>query len=159
MSMDYGHRKKRKMTSSMKLVIAGCVVLSAAVVGYFSIASFLRDRDKNVADAKQYGPSGAPCPTAVKADMGVKTPELRHGFDFGDMHLVHSFGDADCAWISTHGGTGMGKIAVCRFTSPASLEVQMGKTDVYFAPGMGKPAAIVQDGDQIRCLLTAKEMG
>ena len=157
--MDYGFRKKRRLTREMKLVLAGSAALGLVIVGYFSIASYLRDREHNIADAEQYGAKGEPCPTTTKADLETNGPNLRHGFDFGDMHLVHAFGDADCAWIVDHGGAGMGRFPVCRFTSPGSLEITTGKTDVFFRPPLGKPAAVVLDKGQVRCLLTAKEMG
>ena len=158
--MDYGFRKKRRMTGQMKLTIAGSLVLCLAIVGYFATASFLRDRDKNIADARQYGAQGTPCASTTKADLEANGPGLRHGFDFGDMHMNHAFGDADCAYIAGDGGAGMSKFPVCRFTSPGSIEVAVGQTDVFFRPPLGKPAAIVLDkGDKVRCLLTAKEMG
>ena len=157
--MDYGFRKRRRLTREMKLTIAGSLALCLAIVGYFTTASYLRDREHNVADAEQYGAKGAPCPTTTKADLDANGPNLRHGFDFGYMHLAHAFGDADCAWIVDHGGAGMGRFPVCRFTSPGSLEITTGKTDVFFRPPLGKPAAIVLDKGQVRCLLTAKEMG
>ncbi|MDB5459384.1 MAG: hypothetical protein JWO72_1125 [Caulobacteraceae bacterium] len=157
--MDYGFRKKRRLSREMKITLAAGAAVSLAIAGYFTIASVLRDRDKNIADSRAYAASGAPCPTTTKAQLAANGPNLRHGFDFGDMHLVHAFGDADCAWIADHAGAGMGRFPVCRFTSPGSLEVVVGKTDVLFAPGLGRPAAIVLDRGQVRCLLTAKEMG
>ena len=157
--MDYGFRKKRRLSGGMKIVLVVGAVISLAIIGYFTTASLLRDREKNIADAEQYGAKGAPCPTVTKADLAVNGPNLRHDFDYGGMHLRHAFGDADCAWIVDRGGAGMGRLPVCRFTSPGSLEVVIGQTDVFFRPPLGKPAAIVLDKGQARCLLTAKEMG
>jgi hypothetical protein len=157
--MDYGFRKKRRLNREMKITLAAGAAISLAIAGYFAVATVLRDRDNNIADAKAYGPSGAPCPTVTRAQLAANGPGLRHSFDYGGMRLSHAFGDTDCAWIVDHGGAGMGRFPVCRFTSPGSLEVVVGKTDVLFAPGLGQPAAIVLDKGQVRCLLTAKEMG
>jgi hypothetical protein len=157
--MDYGFRKKRRLSRSMMIALGVGALVCLAIVGYFTTASLLRDREKNISDAEQYDAKGDPCPATTKADLAVNGPNLRHDFDFGGMHLRHAFGDADCAWIVDHGGAGMGRFPVCRFTSPGSLEVVIGKTDVFFRPPLGKPAAIVLDRGQVRCLLTAKEMG
>ena len=159
MSKDYGFRARRRLSRGMKLAIAGGGLVSLAIVGSFVVAGALRDRDHNIDDARQYGASGQPCPVVTRAQMAADGPGLRHSFDYGGMHLSHAFGDTDCAWIVSHGGAGMGRFPVCRFSSPGSLEVSVGKTDVLFLPGLGKPAAIVLDRGQVRCLITAKEMG
>lgn len=157
--MDYGFRMKRRLSRGMMISLGGGAVICLAIVGYFTTASLLRDREHNIADAEQYGAKGNPCPTVTKADLAINGPNLRHDFDFGGMRLRHAFGDADCAWIADHGGGGMGRFPICRFTSPGSLEVTIGKIDLLFRPPLGKPAAIVLYKGQVRCLLTAKEMG
>ncbi len=157
MTNDYGRRGKRGMSLQTKIGLGVGVVACLAVVGYFASASYLRDRDKNVVDAQAYAASGAPCPIATREQLATNGPSLRHSFDFDDVKLSFAFGETDCAMVADHGGEGLGKYPICHFTSPGSLEVVAGKSDVIFAPGLGKPAAILVHKGQISCVLTAKE--
>jgi len=157
MSNDYGRRGKSKMSQPTKIAVGVGVAACVAVVGYFAWASFLRDRDKNMVDAQAYAASGAPCPVAARAQLGVDGPGLRHSFEFDDVKLSYAFGETDCAMVADHGGAGLAKFPICHFTSPGSLEVVAGKSDAIFLPGLGKPAAIMVHKGVISCLLTAKE--
>lgn len=157
MSMDYGHRKKRRMSAGAKLAFGGGIAVCLAVAGYFGVASFLRDREHNVSDAQEYNASGPPCPTVTAAELAANGPALRHAFDFDDIHLAYAFGETDCAMVADHGGLGLAKYAICHFTSAGSLKVTAGKTEAIFRPGLGKPAAIIYRKGQISCVLTPKE--
>jgi hypothetical protein len=157
MSMDYGHRKKRRMSSGMKLALGGGIVVCLAIAGYFLTASFLNDRSHNIDDAQAYNASGPPCPVVTPADLAANGPAPRHIFDFDDIHLAYAFGETDCAMVADHGGLGLAKYAICHFTSAGSLQVTAGKTDVIFRPGLGKPAAIIYRKGQVSCVLTPKE--
>jgi hypothetical protein len=157
MSMDYGHRKKRRMSSGMKMALVGGIVICLAIAGYFGSASFLNDRAHNIDDAKAYNAEGPPCPVVTHADLAANGPALRHNFDFDDIHLAYAFGETDCAMVADHGGLGLAKYPICHFTSAGSLEVTVGKTDAIFRPGLGKPAAIIYRKGQVSCVLTPKE--
>jgi len=154
---DYGRRGKPKMSNSTKVGLGIGVVACLAVVGYFAWAGFLRDRDKNMVDAKEYAASGAPCPVATRAQLASDGPSPRHSFDYEDIKWSYAFGETDCAMVADHGGAGLAKFPICHFTSPGSLEIVAGKSDVIFLPGLGKPAAIMVHKGEISCVLTAKE--
>lgn len=157
MSMDYGHRKKRRMSSGMKMALGGGVVVCLAVVVYFASVSFLDDRAHNIEDARAYNAEGPPCPVATAAELAANGPALRHNFDFDDLHLAYAFGETDCAMVADHGGLGLAKYPICHFTSAGSLRATVGKTDAIFRPGLGKPAAIIYRKGQVSCVLTPKE--
>ncbi|MEI9891081.1 MAG: hypothetical protein WDN45_11400 [Caulobacteraceae bacterium] len=68
------------------------------------------------------------------------------------MTVLRSFGEADCAWIAGPDG----RYPICRLSSPGSIEVKTGKTDVMFAPGIGKSAAVVRRKHDVACMITPR---
>lgn len=155
MTFDYGFRGKVRWRGPARTAALAGVALIAGLAGVALWASIQRDNENNAADARAYGASGPPCPVTTPARLAVEGPRLRHTFDYGGMSLSHAFGDSDCAWIVGKGG----RYPICRFTSPGSLEIRDGKTDQLFAPGIGRPAAVLRQGGQVRCLMTARDMG
>ncbi len=162
MTHDYGRRAKHRTGGGAKvaLIVGGVIAvgLAAAVVGAGMVSGQARDK----ADQATYGVSGPPCPTTTVAELAAKGPALKHNFEYDDLQLSHAFGMADCAEINGKGGfmgIGAPKIAICRFSGPGSLEVKDGATDQLFLTGIGKPAAILRENGQVKCVMAARALG
>jgi len=80
---------------------------------------------------------GPPCPTSLPAEQGGALKPINVA-EFDGMTFARRFGDAECEYE----GSG-GRAAVCRFTSPAVLEVKTGQGTYVFAPGIGQPAVVI----------------
>jgi hypothetical protein len=162
MTYDYGHRSKPKLRGPARAAVAVGLLICLGIAGTVTGASLLNSRAHERVDQATYGPSGPPCPTGAPARLAAAGIRPRHSFEYGGLALSYAFGGADCAQIVGQGGVfgiGAPRVSVCRFTSPGGLGVGQGAGQRLFAPGLGKPAAIVKDRQGVRCVMTARELG
>ena len=94
--------------------------------------------------------AGPACPATAPPEAGgaLKPTNIMvfDGISFG-----RRFGDAECEYLRK-GGRG----AVCRFTSPAVLEVKTEAGTYVFAPGIGQSATVSVRQGVASCVLTPK---
>jgi hypothetical protein len=150
----------RRAKSKLPMILSVAVV---AVIGAAILMAVLRNNQAHdQADQATYGATGTPCPTTTRAELASLGPALAHHFEYDDLQLQHAFGEADCAEIAGKGGfmgIGAPHLPICRFSGPGSLEVRDGQTDLLFRPGIGKPAAILKEDGQVKCVMTATALG
>lgn len=131
------------------------VGLAAAVAGVYFTVDHLYHRDKYIAAAQAVKIEGAPCPLLTAQAFAAKNYKVRQQFKYADMSLGRAAGHAKCEDVASKGGKGMGVVHNCAFTSPIILEVTRKGQTLYFEPGVGKPATVIAEGDDIRCVLAS----
>jgi hypothetical protein len=150
---DYGFRSKARWRGpAFRALIAGGLA-AAAVTGWATWGSLKARWAAEAADAEAYGASGPPCPATTPERLKTEGPRLRETFMFEDMTLVRAFGQADCAVIHDKDGA----FPICRLSSPGAVEVKSGTQDLLFAPGIGRPAAILRRNGKIACVMPGKD--
>ena len=87
------------------------------------------------------------------AQQSVKSPScVRHRILTGDWQGVPSWGTS---WPASMMPPQLWP-SVCQFTSPAALTAKTKAGMFYFLPGVGKPATLIIQHDQPRCVLASK---
>lgn len=135
-------------------LILGVVALS--VIGGLLALDFKHRQAANMGTAQAWDIKGAPCPTATAEEWAFKHQVAPKTFEYDGDTLGRVAGDASCSDVQDHGGKGLGVIKVCQFTSPAALTAKTKAGMFYFLPGVGKPATLIIQHDQPRCVLASK---
>lgn len=95
-------------------------------------------------------PAGPACPVTAPAEVGGALKPTKF-MDFEGITFARRFGDAECGFDN--------KRLVCRFTSPAVLEVKTKVETYVFAPGIGQPAMVSVRKGVASCVMTPKSTG
>jgi hypothetical protein len=135
---DYGERPVRRVPWAYIITI----ILGLALIAWLGGGEFLKRRAAAVVTAKEWAIDGDPCPTITAAEFAAKKYRLRMSFDYGGAQFARAAGHVSCAAVAYKGGKGLGEFPVCQFTSPAVVKVTTKKGEVYFVPGIGKPATV-----------------
>jgi len=133
----------------------------AAVLGVAG-AVFAFSETGRVGDERRAWPrSGETCPVLdpasaarILAERGLK---VRYRFTFEGVAFGRTFGDAEC-YVSAVGPKGAGE-PVCRFTSPAFVEVTTARGMTLFLPGVGRTTTVFADPDGPKCYAQSGDSG
>ena len=127
-------------TGGTLLVLAGSLVFSVAAQRVFDVAK-----------ARAWTASGAPCPGLSRAAYLASGERIVHQIVYDDVRFGRGYGYVNCVEV-------LGGVPVCQFNSPTVLEVATRRGDFYFATQMN-PATISVAGGVPRCVLKGSARG
>ncbi|QUD89242.1 hypothetical protein [Phenylobacterium montanum] len=129
-----------------------CVVVSVAAAA----GLWIGHRNSQIAEAQAWAPPGPACPVMTRQAylaLGAMASHISHydGVQFG-----RGYGAVACNEIADHGGRGPGRIPVCQFNNPTTLEVVTARGDFLYFPQV-KPAVVTISDGRPTCVESAGE--
>ncbi|MBN9320355.1 MAG: hypothetical protein BGN86_07620 [Caulobacterales bacterium 68-7] len=97
---------------------------------------------------------GAACAPVDAATFSANPYKVRQNLRlmYAETTFGRALGNADCE--DRNGGfMGFEKYAVCNFSGPAILEVELNGKHDYYTPGVGRPVAVTVRGGVAKCEL------
>ncbi len=100
---------------------------------------------------------GPACPTVDAAAFSASPYKVRQNLRlmYAETTFGRALGNVECEDRRT-GFLGFTKYAVCDFTSPAILEVELNGKHDYYLPGLGRPVRIVIKDGAATCELPSR---
>ncbi len=109
-----------------------------------------------IEEAQAWAPPGPACQIVSRqAYLAIGAPEP-HVSTYDGVRFARAYGAVGCNEIASHGGRGPGRIPVCQFNSPTTLEVSTPRGDTYYFT-QAKPAVVTISDGQPACALSAGE--
>lgn len=152
MALDFG--KGRRTSANRALWTAGALIVGVGLVAA-GVMTFHKWQADNGADellAAAWTVTGPPCPTITAAyykTLGVEPIP----FSFEGMSGERAHGDVKCQEIDYDGARKTKPFPVCEFQPPFALRISQPGGDVYFEPGVAKPATLSMPDGKLRCVL------
>jgi hypothetical protein len=138
-------------------VVVGVVATLGAAATVFVVSEAGRVAD----DRRAWPRSGVPCPVLQPASAARTLAErglrVRYRFRFEGVTFGRTFGDVACH-LPAVGPWGASE-PVCRFTSPAFVEVSTSRGEALFLPGVGRTTTVFSDPDGPKCYAQSGDTG
>ena len=145
--------KPRRREQNSRIIIGS--VCGAILVGTLGGLWVWRQHSL-VEEAQAWAPPGPPCQQVSRQAylaLGASDPHISN---YDGVRFARGYGAVGCNEIMSRGGRGPGRIPVCQFNSPTTLEVTTASSDtLYFT--QAKPAVITIEDGRPSCTLSAGE--
>lgn len=145
-----GARPRRRKPPYAAVGIGFCVAVSVAAV----VGLWIWHRNAQIEEAQAWAPPGPACSVMTRQAylaMGTMASHISH---YDGVQYGRGYGAVGCNEIADHGGRGPGKIPVCQFNSPTTLEVVTARGD-YLYYTQAKPAVVTISDGQPTCVESA----
>ncbi len=150
MARNYGERISTRNWAAI-IGGVGAVIIVAVCAFIFWRTGIQADTE----EASAWSPAGPPCPILSAADWRVLAIERPQAFSYEGLKGDTENLDMTCNVIDRDGGRTTTPFPVCHFKAPFAIHLTTAKGDVYFKPGVGKPATVSLPGGTARCVIAA----
>ncbi len=150
----------------MSLVENRAALVGIALVGVGLIALMAwsdgRARQRRDADEAAYwNITGPPCPSLTGEAFRAARLKAPRAFDYGGSRAgTLTYGVVRFGRFAGHAScnqapNGLHTRLICQFTSPAALRIRTARGEVFYVPGVGRPATVIVDRDVPRCVMAS----
>ena len=152
MTIMPGSKSRRRKSGYGGVTLGICgVILVATLAGLW-----VWHRKALVEEAQAWAPPGPACPVMTRQAYKALGTVASHVSHYDGVQFGRAYGAVGCNEIASHGGQGPGKVPVCQFNSPTTLEVVTARGDFLYYT-QAKPAVVTVADGQPTCVESAGE--